>query len=160
MSVPFRIRPKLKNKTWECNNDPVTLDAMYVRLLGDGGDRLLSDEVKWLAVTHKSFDQGRRGFNDRLTYLGRRIVELQASLALVVAPESPSSYHEADAHGRVPFTHPQLAGLANVSENYKASLLSKNRLSQLADHYGIPEVLRWKPRKVCTHPPPRLCCVC
>jgi hypothetical protein len=31
---------------------------------------VLSDEVKWLAVTHKSFDHGRRGFNDRLAYLG------------------------------------------------------------------------------------------
>lgn len=31
---------------------------------------MLSDEVKWLAVTHKSFDQGRRGFNDRLAFLG------------------------------------------------------------------------------------------
>lgn len=31
---------------------------------------MLSDEVKWLAVTHKSFDHGRRGFNDRLAYIG------------------------------------------------------------------------------------------
>jgi large subunit ribosomal protein L15 len=43
---------------------------MYVRLLGEGGDKLLSEEVKWLAVTHQSYDQGRRGFNDRLSYLG------------------------------------------------------------------------------------------
>lgn len=31
---------------------------------------MLTDEVKWLAVTHKSFDHGRRGFNDRLAFLG------------------------------------------------------------------------------------------
>ena len=31
---------------------------------------MLTEETKWLAVTHKSFDHGRRGFNDRLAYLG------------------------------------------------------------------------------------------
>lgn len=39
-------------------------------MLGEGGDKILSEEVKWLAVTHKSFDQGRRGFNDRLAFIG------------------------------------------------------------------------------------------
>ena len=55
---------------WECNEDPKLLDAMYAKLLGRGGENALSEEVKWLAVTHKSFDQGRRGFNDRLAFLG------------------------------------------------------------------------------------------
>ena len=31
---------------------------------------MLTDEVKWLAVTHKSFDHGRRGYNDRLAFFG------------------------------------------------------------------------------------------
>jgi len=39
-------------------------------MLGEGGEKVLSEEVKWLAVTHKSFDQGRRGFNDRLAFVG------------------------------------------------------------------------------------------
>jgi large subunit ribosomal protein L15 len=46
------------------------LDRFYIKFLGRGGDEVLTDEVKWLAITHKSFDQGRRGFNDRLAYLG------------------------------------------------------------------------------------------
>lgn len=58
------------NKVWNVNSDPRKLDAMYERLLGPGGHRMLPEEVKWLAVTHKSFDQGRRGFNDRLALLG------------------------------------------------------------------------------------------
>ena len=57
-------------KVWANNKDPVKLDQMYQRLLGNGGDRLLPEEIRWLAVTHKSFDQGRRGFNDRLAFLG------------------------------------------------------------------------------------------
>jgi hypothetical protein len=68
MSAPVRIRPR--SVPFEVNEDPRRLDEMYFRLLGPGGDQLLSEEVKWLAVTHKSFDHGRRGFNDRLAYLG------------------------------------------------------------------------------------------
>jgi large subunit ribosomal protein L15 len=52
------------------NSDPQKLDQMYVRFLGKDGDKMLQDETKWLAVTHKSFDHGRRGFNDRLSFLG------------------------------------------------------------------------------------------
>jgi large subunit ribosomal protein L15 len=55
---------------WHNNEDPAKLDAMYNRLLGSKGDRMLPDEIKWLAITHKSFDQGRRGFNTRLAYFG------------------------------------------------------------------------------------------
>lgn len=55
---------------FQVNEDPEKLDKAYIRVLGQDGDKLLTDEVKWLAVTHKSFDHGRRGFNDRLAYLG------------------------------------------------------------------------------------------
>lgn len=56
---------------WKCNEDPAVLDQFYIRFLGREGAKLLSEEVKWLAVTHKSFDQGRRGFNDRLAFFGK-----------------------------------------------------------------------------------------
>lgn len=52
------------------NEDPKKLDDALNKFLGRDGERLLPDELKWLAVTHKSFDQGRRGFNDRLAFLG------------------------------------------------------------------------------------------
>lgn len=67
--APYRIRPR-RGPEFEVNNDPRRLDDAYSRMLGPGGDKVLSDEVKWLAVTHKSFDHGRQGFNDRLAYLG------------------------------------------------------------------------------------------
>lgn len=70
MTMPFRIRPMDKNNQWRVNDDPKKLNDFYVRMLGPGGDSLLSEETKWLAVTHKSFDQGKRGFNDRLSYFG------------------------------------------------------------------------------------------
>lgn len=55
---------------WHVNNDPAKLDEFYDRFLGLHGQRMLPEETKWLAVTHKSFDYGRRGFNTRLAYFG------------------------------------------------------------------------------------------
>lgn len=69
LQMDFAKNPK--NKVWKVNNDPARLDQMYEKLLGQGGSKLLPEELKWLAVTHKSFDQGRRGFNDRLAMLGK-----------------------------------------------------------------------------------------
>lgn len=70
MKAPVRLRGSEETPEFKVNSDPEKLDKFYVRMLGEGGDKMLSEEVKWQAVTHKSFDQGRRGFNDRLAYLG------------------------------------------------------------------------------------------
>jgi large subunit ribosomal protein L15 len=74
LRTPPRMRAPVTlnsgNRPYTCNNDPAKLDAMYTRLFGSGRGNIISEDVKWLAVTHKSFDQGRRGFNDRLAYLG------------------------------------------------------------------------------------------
>lgn len=71
MKLPFNPRAvNPDSPEWKVNSDPKRLNQFYIQFLGRGGDQLLSEEVKWLAVTHKSFDQGRRGFNDRLAYFG------------------------------------------------------------------------------------------
>jgi large subunit ribosomal protein L15 len=70
MMAPYRVRPKPSGPEFKVNDDPRRLDEAYSRMLGPGGDKVLSEDVKWLAVTHKSFDHGRRGFNDKLAYLG------------------------------------------------------------------------------------------
>jgi len=72
MKAPFRIRPQARGGVLQVNKDPRRLDDAYIRLLGPDGDKVLRDEVKWLAVTHKSYDHGRQGFNDRLAFLGTR----------------------------------------------------------------------------------------
>lgn len=69
MKAPYPVRLNDPDH-WECNSDPVKLDRFYLQFLGIGGEKLLDEEVKWLAITHKSFDQGRRGFNDRLAFFG------------------------------------------------------------------------------------------
>ncbi|KAJ9640074.1 hypothetical protein H2199_006308 [Coniosporium tulheliwenetii] len=143
---PVRSRPVPRDNFYEVNSDPRKLDEAYNKMLGRGGDKMLSEEVKWLAVTHKSFDHGRRGFNDRLALLGKRIVELQTSLALLAAPKSPQPAWS-DEYGRKPFQHPALDGLANLTENAKRATLDKRRLANLAQTYGLDGVVRWKPKK-------------
>lgn len=70
MKAPYPYKPKDGRKPWECNSDPERLDKFYANFLGPGGEKVLTEELKWLAITHKSFDQGRRGFNDRLAFFG------------------------------------------------------------------------------------------
>lgn len=71
MKAPFSLRMRSAGGRHDVNKDPRKLDEMYTSFLGEDGPSLLSDETKWLAVTHKSFDHGRRGFNDRLAYFGK-----------------------------------------------------------------------------------------
>lgn len=133
---------------------------------------MLTEDVKWLAVTHKSYDHGRRGFNDRLAFLGmprstssgqsrrrsnkltwrvgvgKRLVDVHTTLALVHAAPDPLSAQATDQYGRVPFQHPALGGLQNVTLQAKARMGDKRRVSQLAQQYGLGDVVRWKPKKV------------
>ncbi|KAI4241396.1 MAG: hypothetical protein L6R40_004572 [Gallowayella cf. fulva] len=129
------------------NGDPEKLDNAYIRVLGKNGHEMLTEEVKWLALTHKSFDHGRRGFNDRLAYLGKRIVELQASLHMLAASTATPEPAQVDELGREPFKHPALDGLAGLTQQRKHAVLDKTRTAQLADKYGLVNVLRWKPKR-------------
>jgi len=112
---------------------------------------VLPEDVKWLAITHKSFDQGRRGFNERLAVLGRRIVELQTSLALLDAPSGKKMRYQGqvDVFGRAPFVHPQTESVGNVTLEAKKAITDRRRVAQLAEKYRVGEVLRWHPKLVC-----------
>ncbi|KAF2852032.1 hypothetical protein T440DRAFT_467270 [Plenodomus tracheiphilus IPT5] len=153
MTAPIRIRPQARGGVFQVNDDPKRLDDAYIRMLGPGGDKVLGDEVKWLAVTHKSYDHGRRGFNDRLAYLGRRIVELQTSQALINSPQENQWPRDSkggplpDEFGRKPYLHPALNGLQGLTDEAESAVLSKQRLSQVAERYGLDKVTRWKPKR-------------
>lgn len=140
-------RPFRPEHVFTVNEDPEKLDKVLTRVLGKDGDRLLTEEVKWLAVTHKSFDHGRRGFNDRLAFLGKRIVELQASLHMIAASATIPEPSTPDQWGREPFKHPVLEGLAGLTMERKLEVLNKKRTAKLASKYGLSSVLRWKPNQ-------------
>lgn len=72
MAMPVRTRRATKQPPFVVNQDASLLDNVYRKVLGKEGDQMLPEELKWLAVTHKSFDHARRGFNDRLAYLGTK----------------------------------------------------------------------------------------
>lgn len=152
--APFSLNLHSKRPIFHVNSDPELLDRFYIRLLGSGGDKLLSDETKWLAVTHKSFDQGRRGFNDRLAFLGKRIVQLQASLALAQAVSIPDAQEgprepKHDQLGREVFKHAALDGLNNLSAETKKVLTERAKLAELGQKYELDKIVRWSPRMVC-----------
>ncbi|KAF1346094.1 ribonuclease-III-like-domain-containing protein [Delphinella strobiligena] len=139
MAMPVRTRRAPNQPLFVVNQDASLLDNVYRKVLGKEGDQMLPEELKWLAVTHKSFDHARRGFNDRLAYLGKRIVDLQCSLALLNAPQML---------GRTSSQHTALKGLDNVTQLAKTETLDRFRLAQVAQSYGLDKVVRWKPRKV------------
>ncbi|KAK4139543.1 ribonuclease-III-like-domain-containing protein [Dichotomopilus funicola] len=131
---------------WHNNEDPAKLDVMYNRLLGSKGHRMLPDETKWLAVTHKSFDQGRRGFNTRLAYFGRLIISFEATRHIMVSPNAAQETPSPDPFGRVPFQHPSLENVDKLVSKQPRTTVSKDKLSKLAMDIGLPEVIRWKPK--------------
>ncbi|KAF5013446.1 hypothetical protein FDECE_558 [Fusarium decemcellulare] len=133
------------NKAWTVNNDPKKLDQVYERLLGQGGSKLLPEELKWLAVTHKSFDQGRRGFNDRLALLGRMTLIMETTKSIVAKEPIPGSV-VADEFERQPFEHPQLQSLDNLTLEGPRDVAGKDKLYLLAAEVGMIDVVRWKPR--------------
>ena len=168
MTAPHRSKPAVDND-FEVNEDPEKLDRVYDRILGRDGHKILTEEVKWLAVTHKSFDHGRRGYNERLAflgmhakydqewryqllteirYIGRRIVELQTSLTLVHSSSLKPHAPQDDEYGRTPFHHPALEGLSRLGLHMKLRYIDKRRVAQLAKDYGLDTVLRWKPHRV------------
>ena len=166
MVAPVRLRSYKPHNEYEVNEDPRTLDQVYQNVLGRGKHLLLTEEVRWLAITHKSFDQGRRGYNDRLAFLGnkhisfsikfvltilfagKRIVDLQTSLALLSSPGSVATDLPPDPFERTPFEHPSLDLLPQLNATMRSHMSDRRRLAAVAENYGLLTVLRWKPRKV------------
>ena len=165
MKAPVRTRPV--RPTVKINTDQRKLDDVYVKFLGRGGDKLLSEESKWLAVTSKSFDHGRRGFNDRLAFFGeyhlgglpavtanrpqgKRILELQCCLGLLSVSDSETFLKgkDQDPHGRDPFRHPAIESVECLLGGAHEWFTNHKQLSNLATQYGLPEVVRWHPKDV------------
>ena len=81
--------------------------------------------------------------------LGKRIVDLQTSLGLLHndSNSGPVSHPE-DSFGREPFHHPALSSLSQLTEDVIKVNKSKRRIAEVAERYGLLDVLRWKPKTV------------
>lgn len=84
----------------------------------------------------------------QIWYTGKRIVELQTSLALVHLPSPKHATSQADEYGRTPFEHPALQSVDKLGVYAKLRYTDKKRVAQLAKNYGLDTVVRWKPRDV------------
>ncbi|KAF4120641.1 large subunit ribosomal protein L15 [Geosmithia morbida] len=145
--IQMDVAKKPENKVWVVNSDPKTLDEMYNRLLGPGGSKMLPEELKWLAVTHKSFDQGRRGFNDRLALMGRMTLVMETTKHIVSKePLQGAKVEDEFSDRREPFVHEQLTQVDNLSVETTKDVAGKDKLYALATEVGMLRVLRWKPR--------------
>lgn len=170
MKAPLQLdfAKSARNKIWAVNNDPTRLDEVYNRLLGPGGSKMLPEELKWLAVTHKSFDQGRRGFNDRLALLGwlrrpfldgqegfmlnsaflGRLTMVMEATKEIVSKESLDGSIFPDQFDRTPLEDDQLLSVDNLNVMGPRDIIGKDKLYQLANNAGLMDVVRWKPRLV------------
>ena len=151
MKAPFspHITRDPTRRVWHVNNDPKKLDAALVKFFGRDGDRLLPDELKWLAVTHKSFDQGRRGFNDRLAFLGRQICVMEATqLIITSSADFAEPPKDVFAARRQPFQDNELRSLDNLTTNQPNNMFSPEKLLKVANETGLTDVVRWKPKQV------------
>ncbi|KXJ93443.1 ribonuclease-III-like-domain-containing protein [Microdochium bolleyi] len=149
MKAPFspHITKDPARSRWKVNDDPKRLDRALSSFLGQDGERLLPDELKWLSVTHKSFDQGRRGFNDRLAFLGRQICTFEATQNILTSPAVENAIEpDPFASQRAPFQHKDLRSLDNFATRHPNDMFTFEKLAALAVETGVSEVVRWKPR--------------
>ncbi|KAI2643210.1 RNase III domain-containing protein [Xylaria nigripes] len=151
MKAPFPIGtgPKryVAKTPWLVNEDPKKLDNALNTFLGCDGDRLLSDDLKWLAVTHKSFDQARRGFNDRIGFLGRQICIMEAMQSIINSPPHYDSIPlDPYADKRQPFENSALRSLDNLYGRQPLDIFKIEKVAKLALATGLAEVVRWRPR--------------
>ena len=82
--------------------------------------------------------------------IGKRILELQTSLALLSTGKRINNDIPPDPHARFrkPFQHPSLDGVEALLGGAAAYFLHHKAISTLAAGYGIPEIVRWWPKKV------------
>jgi len=147
--APYAVR---RRRLFVVNDDPHKLDAMYTKLFGR--EMELPDEVKWQAITHKSFDHGRQPFNSKLRFLGKRMLQMHVSFHLLSSPpkvpKTPKRTIYKSLEGEVyqdpePFVHEDYKSLLNVERTAVDAALDEASLMPLIQETGLVEVMRWKP---------------
>ncbi|TLS30303.1 hypothetical protein PpBr36_02798 [Pyricularia pennisetigena] len=150
-SIPLgEMRNPSNRQVFKVNESQEKLDRFYNNFLGRDGELMLGDEAKWLSVTHKSFDQGRRGFNARLANYGKQILRMEITQMILASPPvqraEPST--EDGVETRKPFEHPALARVDNLAHISHRDIIDEVKLARLGTEYGLHEVVRWQPKQV------------
>ncbi|KAJ6261544.1 hypothetical protein Dda_4214 [Drechslerella dactyloides] len=149
MRIPFKV-----------NESAEVLNEMYNKLLGPGGDEVLSEQVKWQCVTHKSFDHGLQPYNSKLIFYGRRVAWLHASLYMIHRPYNPVSAPPGGSAEGSPIPIEELSNDPSLllpvitrrnpinKVNYMSidNLMDSTNMFGIAKTCGMISCLRWKPR--------------
>ncbi|KAI6379814.1 hypothetical protein MCOR25_001947 [Pyricularia grisea] len=136
-------------QVFKVNESQEKLDRFFNNFLGRDGELMLGDEAKWLSVTHKSFDQGRRGFNARLAYYGKQILRMEITQIILATPpvQRAERTSEDPVDSRKPFEHPALARVDNLAHINFRDIVDEVKLARLGMEYGLHEVVRWQPKQ-------------
>ncbi|KAI5802132.1 ribonuclease-III-like-domain-containing protein, partial [Pyronema domesticum] len=146
------VAPRAR-KHFQVNDDPAVLNRMYLKLFGK--EMGLSEEVKWQAVTHKSFDHGRQPFNSKLRFFGKRLLQMHASLSLLnsqptnsteeAKPTVYKSLEGAHYQNPEPFVHEDFKNIDAVTQENIEKALDSGLLMPIIKESGLADVMRWKP---------------
>lgn len=80
-------------------------------------------------------------------YSGKRIFNLQTSLALLNRTDGTFSY-PLDQYDRTPFQHPGIDLLPRLTNSSQKFVTNQRRIADFATRRGMLRVMRWKPRNV------------
>lgn len=154
------VKHRQTAQQFEVNDSQTVLDEMYWKLLGPQGVDILTPELRWQAVTHASFDHGRQPYNNKLAFLGRRILFLHATLHILNQARSPSATRETSSKSEppetissdsatylapIPFEHPDYKNLDAATYEAVGEYSSEDSLAEFASAAGLHRVMRWKP---------------
>ncbi|ODQ54071.1 hypothetical protein SAICODRAFT_70322 [Saitoella complicata NRRL Y-17804] len=124
---PLRIR-----QNFDVNDDIEVVQAQIKKLTGE----TLPDAVAWQAVTHKSFAHGKEGYNDKLAFMGRRVLKFHLALQLASRESSrPSAINN--------------KAIESVTSARLDNATKASTLFSVAQNMGlnIQDVMRWKPKQ-------------
>lgn len=73
----------------------------------------------------------------------------------IISRPPPKQPPAPDKHGRLPFQHPRLAAVDQLSSATPKEVAGMDHVYRLATQVGMGDVVRWKPKEVRCRP--RLC---
>ncbi|KAF8468140.1 ribonuclease-III-like-domain-containing protein [Kalaharituber pfeilii] len=157
------VRTREPAPEFRVNDNQAVLDQMYEKLFGMGprGANVLPEDLRWQAVTHASFDHGRQPYNNKLAFLGRRILFFHVNLHIINQTPLPSSKPSESSAGPAivtsdfgtyrapsPFEHPDYKNLESATYDAVGEHVNDEFMASVARRAGIPKVMRWKPMNV------------
>lgn len=143
--------------------DPSSIQSTLARIGVPGGASSLPDPLAAQVFTHKSFNHGKSGYNEKLAFLGRRVLELRLSQYLLSRPSSgPATAASTSSTSNDERTGAREGGagvdvdsdgtidgrdVSVLKAGRVGDLTTTERLGHLAMTLpGFTSALRWKPR--------------